>query len=257
MCASLSPLPNPGVYRPRGPVVGGARFVRDSGPFGRAGSASHQRPASRCVRGGRVQPSGAGARTRPQKTLVRRASRGRVKRRVVLGSLGGWVASASTGCLSGTGVRTPEPAARRDVSGLTVAVSDVEPISSASGGPPAESVTGTFDCNAVTATVDGVLRTSSCRTVALGPASRDTEADRARLSIFPRWDVSSPPATSTVVRRTTTLFGSKRRNRSRANSWSYTWPPTETARDGSSWFRPVGDYVAIALAACDLSLTTG
>ncbi len=113
---------------------------------------------------------------------------------MVLGSLGGWVASASTGCLSGTGVRTPEPAARREASGLTVVVSDVEPISVASGGLPAESVTGTFDCDAATATVDGVLRTSSCRTVALGPTSRDTETDRARLSIFSRWDVSSPPS---------------------------------------------------------------
>jgi hypothetical protein len=91
------------------------------------------------------------------------------------------------------GTRTPEPSTRRASSGLTAVVTDVSAVSYATGGPPEESVAGSFDCEATAATVDGVLRTSSCRTVALGALSRDSETDRVTLSVFPKWDASDPP----------------------------------------------------------------
>jgi hypothetical protein len=75
---------------------------------------------------------------------------------------------------------------------VTATVTDVSYAGTAGAGG-AETVTARFDCAAATATLDGQLSTSSCRTVALGAFAVDSAANTARLAVVPRWDEASPP----------------------------------------------------------------
>lgn len=102
-------------------------------------------------------------------------------------------AASPSGCLSelpSSTAGTPEPSPRRERAGVSAVVTDVSYAGTAGG---TETVTASFDCATATATLDGRLSTSSCRTVALGAFSVDPAANTARLAVVPQWDESSPP----------------------------------------------------------------
>ena len=111
------------------------------------------------------------------------------RRAVVLG-----VASVGSlgGCLRGLSptTRPPEPSARRERAGLTAVVTDVSYVGTAGDDG---AITGRFDCDAATATIEGRLSTSSCRTVSIRALSVGSQGHTARLVLVPRWDESSPP----------------------------------------------------------------
>lgn len=58
---------------------------------------------------------------------------------------------------------------------------------------PRPTVSGSFDCTAKTATIDGWLSTSSCRTVAIREVRDDGTADRLTVELFDRWDQTVEP----------------------------------------------------------------
>lgn len=56
-----------------------------------------------------------------------------------------------------------------------------------------QTATATFHCDSNTATIEGWLHTSSCRTIAIESLSFDEETNRVTLTLYPEWDVTDPP----------------------------------------------------------------